>query len=254
MRHGSWERLNSDGITWEAFGVGENTGTGIPATTSSVFIQDAHTITINQNASIVNLTVGGGASGIFQYQDVGTALALTITGDLTINTGGAFNLGSQAVNVEHLLNLAGNMSIANGATLNIGNGASKGVITNFNRATSGDQTISSPGTPTSVVIGKVRLNRPTSSDRVVCSVSLTSKGSNLALQLITGTWEQSAGTWTGPSSTASNLYLESPNGKLVHQRKRIDGRSRVQWLVSVVTMDLKVILRLILPEHLLLDQ
>jgi hypothetical protein len=212
---GSWERLNSDGITWEGFGVGENTGTGLPASSSSVFVLNTHTITINQNASIVNLTVGGGTTGILQYEDITTVRTLTISGNLTVNSGAAFNLGTQTNNVEHLFNIAGNIILANTSTLNIGSGSTKGVITNFNKGTAGDQTISSPGTPTSVIFGKVKLNRPSSSEKVLCSVSMTSKGGNLAMQLITGTWEQSAGTWSGPAATATNLQLDQPNGHIV---------------------------------------
>jgi len=209
----SWERYSSTD-TWEAFGVGENTTTGLPASASSVFVLDGHTITIDQDVSITKLTIGQGVTGILQYENTTTVRTLTLAGDLVIKTGAAFNLGTQSSNVEHLLNLAGNVSIEDLATLNIGNGSSKGVITNFNNATSDDQTISSSGTPASVTIGKIKLNRPNSTDKVICSVSMTSKAGNLAFQLLKGTWEQSAGTWTGPSTTSSNLYLDQPNGIL----------------------------------------
>jgi hypothetical protein len=85
---GTWERYSST-ATWEAFGVGDNTGTGIPASTSAVVIRDGHTVTIDQaSTTVASLTVGEGASGILAY-DATSARALTVNGNLTVSLGGS---------------------------------------------------------------------------------------------------------------------------------------------------------------------
>lgn len=210
----AWGQISSTGTggLWSATTTWNG---GVVPVSGDVIIADGTTVTLDQDVSVSNITVGGGASGILEFQNTTTVRSLTLSGDLTVKSGGEFRLGTQTANVEHIFNIAGNIILENASSFNIGNGSSKGVITNFNKTTPGDQTVSSSGTPTLVLFGKTNVNRTNSTDKVVCSVSLTNKAGNKALQLINGTWEQSAGLWTGPGTTATNLWMDQPNGNLI---------------------------------------
>ena len=62
---------------------------GTPGVSDDVVIADGHTVTIDQNVSIANLTVGGGTSGILTF-DATTNREVRVSGNVTVSTGGTF--------------------------------------------------------------------------------------------------------------------------------------------------------------------
>ena len=73
---GKW----SAGATW----VG-----GVVPSGGDVIIADGHTVTIDQNVSIANLTVGGGTSGVLTFDET-TNREVIISGNVTVSAGGSF--------------------------------------------------------------------------------------------------------------------------------------------------------------------
>lgn len=138
VQSGNW----LTGSTW-------NTGT-VPTASDNVIINNAHTVTINQNATCHNLTVGQGTSGILRIGSNNTSRTFTVTGNITVMAGGQFvaNTGS---NTTHILSCVG--SITNSGTIDFmpdGNSfcnttfthpysyqsiGGTGVLTRFNRIT-----------------------------------------------------------------------------------------------------------------------
>ncbi len=87
---GNWSALGS----WVVCQTNGDWGDAIPAVslpiaTDKVYILDDHTITIDQNVSIEQLTVGGGTSGILTF-DATTGRAVTVSGNITVAAGGSF--------------------------------------------------------------------------------------------------------------------------------------------------------------------
>lgn len=61
----------------------------VPTSTDNVVIADGHTVTIDLNVTISNLTVGQGTSGVLTFDNVAMK-SLTVTGNVTIAAGGSF--------------------------------------------------------------------------------------------------------------------------------------------------------------------
>src|SRR5579872_1607629 len=121
----TWQRYSSGGV-WEISGIGENNPGQVPGVGSAsgnVTIQNLTTVTFDMTnaVAIASLSVGSGASGVFQFETV-TNRTLTITGNLSILGGAAFNVqnsGSQAGSVV----IGGNLS--NAGTMNIRQSATR---------------------------------------------------------------------------------------------------------------------------------
>ncbi len=121
---GTWQRYSSTGV-WQNTGVGENSPGQVPGVgvaSGNVTVQNGHTVTldISNATAIASLTVGGGASGILQFETA-TNRTLTITGNLSLLAFAQFNvqnLGSQAgsVIVGGNLSNAGTMNFRQSAT------------------------------------------------------------------------------------------------------------------------------------------
>ncbi len=92
--NGNW----SAGSTW----VG-----GVAPTGGDVVIANGHTVTIDKNISIANLTVGGGTSGVLTF-DATTNREVIISGNLIVSTGGSFVVSS-AVNATGDVTAASNV-------------------------------------------------------------------------------------------------------------------------------------------------
>lgn len=124
---GSW----SNSLKWSTVGYGNATNIGtFPKAGDIAYVGNGHSmkITATTNAC-ANLVIGQGASGMV-YFPAGTNVSLTISGNLTINTGGILNIESGSPSV-HALNLTGNL-INNGLVdLRNSNGGNKYVNLNF---------------------------------------------------------------------------------------------------------------------------
>ena len=156
---GSWQRYSSTSV-WENSGIGQNNPGQVPGVgvaSGNIAIQNGHTITLDMTnaVAIASLTIGGGASGILQYETV-TNRTLTITGNLTISAGAQCNVqngGSQAGSLV----VGGNFS--NAGTINLRQSA-----TRYADITVNGTTISGNGTYTfrNLTIGGVNTNSSTS--------------------------------------------------------------------------------------------
>jgi hypothetical protein len=197
---GSWSAT----ATWQFSTDGGSTfsaASSVPGAlaTDTVLIRDGDTVTINQSAKIAALTIGGGATGGLKFENVTTVRVLEVTGDFVMNAGAAFNHGI-SVTVIHQFILGGNFTINNGAKLALYSSSSRGIAFIFNKSTSGDQTISANGTPTTMDFGFLKVRRANDADRVVATCTMNIKGGNTGLVITKGIFEINAGTLILPSA------------------------------------------------------
>ncbi len=86
-------------------------GGTLPTAGDAVIVADGHEVTLDQDATIVGLTVGQGTSGIFQTSK--TVLTnLTINGNLLVNAGGIFRAQTATSSFvgPHTLSITGNIT------------------------------------------------------------------------------------------------------------------------------------------------
>ncbi len=189
---GNW----SSGATW----VG-----GVVPSAGDVIIANGHTVTIDQNVLITNLTVGTGTSGILTFDGV-AARAVTISGDITIAAGGTFI--TQAVGTfTNTLSIGGN--VTNNGIFDMTRTATGSTLlcsVTFTKA--GDQTISGTGTTTR--FRAITLSKTAKTNKVISTIDVAQVGTSLFMPTgSTGTWEQTSGTFTTTSSqtTGANTAL-----------------------------------------------
>lgn len=100
--------------TWSTVTYGNATNTGTyPVTGDVVYIGDGYTINITTSSGASHITIGQGTSGIIQYSGAGT-FTLTVSGNLTINTGAKIWYNSNNSRTQNLF-ISGN--IINNGTL-----------------------------------------------------------------------------------------------------------------------------------------
>ena len=114
----TWQRLNSTGPEVWATPTALEGFPGQLAVPGTVTIRNGHiaTFDVALATSIGNLVVGEGATGSLVFGDNATNRTLTMTGDVTVNTGGSFTSGLFAA-TGHVINMAGN--ITNNGTINL---------------------------------------------------------------------------------------------------------------------------------------
>lgn len=210
-------------ITSKATGNWSSTSTWdsgvVPTADDDVIIANGHTVSLDSTLTYYckNLTVGKGSSGKLQYAaNANATTTLIISGNFTLATGAQFILGSIG-SYKPVVYLGGNLSIGNTATYNPVSGSTKGVVLVFNNPNSGvDQTITATGTPATFVMGFLQINRPLSTDKVVCSCNMGMKGGGDGLILTSGTFEQTAGRFILPTLITANATcsLGYPNGRI----------------------------------------
>jgi hypothetical protein len=135
---GTWQRWN--GAAWAT----PTAGQGYPgqnAAGAAVLIRNTHTVTLNGSPAnaIGSLTVGEGASGIFQMGSNNTARTLNVNGDITVATGGSVVVGNN--NATHNLNFGGNLTVNGSFDLNLDANSRSNATMNG----TGTQTISGTG-------------------------------------------------------------------------------------------------------------
>ncbi len=101
---GDW----SNSATWDA---------GVPNIGDDVIISNGHTVTLNQDASILSLIVNGNII----LGNNATARSLTITGSTLIAGTGSFNVG--AFNITHAVSMQG--ALTNNGVFNLRNTSSR---------------------------------------------------------------------------------------------------------------------------------
>ncbi len=106
----------------------------VPIVTDNVTIADGHTVTIDVASTCNNLTVGGGTSGILQYEAT-TARTLTVAGNVTVVTNGTFQTATSGTVVTHALSLGGNLVVDGTFDMNIGTAGTGVTFTSSSDAT-----------------------------------------------------------------------------------------------------------------------
>ena len=114
----TWQRLNSTGPEVWATPTALQGFPGQLVVPGTVTIRNGHiaTFDVALATSIGNLVVGEGATGSLVFGNNATNRTLTMTGDVTVNTGGSFTSGLFAA-TGHVINIAGN--ITNNGTINL---------------------------------------------------------------------------------------------------------------------------------------
>ncbi|MFT3911018.1 MAG: T9SS type A sorting domain-containing protein [Ferruginibacter sp.] len=196
----------------------------VPTSTDDVIISDGTFVMIDQDATVANLTVGQGASGILEYDSL-IARTLTVNANVTINAGGIFRSSVTQTVTTHVLSANGN--ITNDGTLDFStNGNTAGARIIFTGAA--NTTFSGAGTTTNV--SAITVDKGTSAASVVelNTDAFSFQGSTSTagaiqsfLSIVNGTFKLSGtftmdnplfngtGTYTIPST--GGLWLNNPN-------------------------------------------
>ncbi len=172
---GNW----SDPATWTAC------GGVIPQAGDTVAVAATHVVTVDTDtAALAGLTV----DGTVIFDETGTGRTMTVTGDLTVNSGGSFTVGVGGTATTHALILGGNLS--NSGVLDASPaGATSTINTTFNGAA--DQAITGAGTPTTR-FNKVTLDKGAPGVKVTCALQTSLRGGANTVTWTNGTWEQTA--------------------------------------------------------------
>lgn len=171
---GNW----ATGSTW-------NTGT-VPTAGDNVIIDNGHTVTINANASCMNLQVGQGTSGILRIGSNNTARTVTVRGNIAVAAGGQFIVNTLS-NTSHTLLCSGNIS--NSGTLDFRPDANSLCNITFNHA-SVTQTVSGSGITTRFNL--VTCNKGTSMDKLLDITATTFAAPSGFLTMLNGTFRFSS--------------------------------------------------------------
>ena len=115
---------------------------GTPGSNDNVVIADGHTVTINEEITIVSLTVGQGTSGTLIFD--GTSRTVNITGIVNIENGATF-ITQEVTSATHVMNIGGNVS--NNGIFDMSRGGADFLCdVTFNN--NGNQTVSGTGSTT----------------------------------------------------------------------------------------------------------
>ncbi|MFA6924048.1 MAG: hypothetical protein WC223_07315 [Bacteroidales bacterium] len=154
-------------------------------------VQDGHTVTVNQNIDVYDLTVGEGTSGTLTIGNSTTARTVTVRDSLTIASGGTLDVGAYAA--THLVYLYGDLTI-NGTFDVVG--AVSTYIANVYFYNVSNQAIG--GTPTSVQFNTITFGASTS---VTTNYALDIEGSvvfGASTEFNSGNYTHTVyGNWTG---------------------------------------------------------
>lgn len=137
---GNW----ATGSTW--------VGGVVPPTNADVIITSTHTVTINSNPVISNLTVGQGGAAMLRFGNNNTARTLTVNNTITVAANATLTV-NPASNITHSLQITGN--IVNNGTLNLQSDNNSICNTTFSK-TSGNQVVSGSGGTT--LFGGITVN------------------------------------------------------------------------------------------------
>ncbi|HMD13601.1 MAG TPA: hypothetical protein VKI62_03170, partial [Bacteroidota bacterium] len=198
---------------------------GTPGGSDTAIIPDGILDTINTNDSLASLIIGGGTSGLLQFD--GVAARLFSVGNITINAGGQFIGRLNKFAGFDSLNVYGDLT--NNGTFDMFPGGNTGTLSNANETVTtfrkvGNQNVQTTGTPLLTRFGKVNFNKGSQANKVEATIDVrigqgthapdvgsfisTTVVSSLWLSGVVkvnqlGTWEQSAGTFYVYSTTFS---------------------------------------------------
>lgn len=178
--------------------------TGVPTAGDNVTIANGHSVTINTNAVCNNLTVGQGLSGILAIGNNNFPRTIVMTGSLTVNTGGTFNVVSTS-NAIHTLTLTSN--VINNGTINFRPDANSFCNVTFNN--NGNQTISGTGAVSSFNVIKLNLGTSINNTLEILTPSFTAPRDFLILNNGTFKLSTSGSSAITPYSIVTTIPLSA---------------------------------------------
>jgi len=190
----TWES-SADNVNWQnASAVPDNILT-------PVTISNGHTVTVNQDAVMSNLTVGQGVSGILQYENTTTFRLLTVNGNVTVATGGTFICGTQGATVNHVLTIGGSLVVNGTGSFDMTTATNTRAVETIFSSPSADVSIG--GTTTNTIkFNKFTMSLGSASQKLVSTAAnVTTNNSSALFNLVSGTLEIAGGIFT-PLSTA----------------------------------------------------
>ena len=195
---GNWNANAS----WSTVTYGNATNTGTyPGASDTALIGNGYTIMVTSSFSVTSITVGQGTSGILQYSNAST-YTVTVTGDITINSGGKFWYNNNS-SKTHTLNLGGNFT--NNGTVSFYFDANDRVNITFN--SSRNSIVSGSGTWT---LNSVTLNKSTLTTYTLDVQSNAFETAIVSLSTTQGTYiHNNSGTYSVNSASASNYTISS---------------------------------------------
>jgi hypothetical protein len=116
---------------------------GVPTVGDNVTIANGHIVQINATAQCNNLVIGGGTSGVVEYNNGGAAYSFTVNGNITINSGAQFLIPTNS-NATSSITVKG--SVVNSGTFNLASDANSLVKAYF--INNGNITVSGTGATT----------------------------------------------------------------------------------------------------------
>lgn len=165
---GNW----SNSATWDC---------GTPGPGDTVTVAATHVVTVDTDtAALASLTV----AGTVQFDETGTGRTMTVTGNLTVNSGSSFTVSVGGTPTTHTLILGGNLS--NSGTFNLSPASATSVIDMTFNKTDGDQSILNGA----YRLNKVTLAKGSVSNKVTTARNVDVFGGDNAFTWTAGTWEQ----------------------------------------------------------------
>ena len=172
-------------------------GGTVPPSGANVIINSGHTVTVNGDITVTNLTIRN--MGILRIGNNNTARTINVWGDININTGAQFiiNTGS---NTTHTMYVTGN--IINDGILNLSPDADSRCQVTFNRVSS--QSISGTGTTSNFYL--MTLNMGSSSNNILdITVSNFTVSTTNFLTITNGTFKFSTSGSITPFTNAVTI-------------------------------------------------
>lgn len=214
---GNW----SSAATW--------VGGVVPDANADVVIADGHTVTLDGNYSVKNLTVGGGTSGTFQTGRT-APYTLTVTGNIVCNAGSSFKpQGSQTGtgSLVHTIILSGNFTYNGSATgFNLRSGSATAVpatvgVINFEFVGSSNSTIAGTYTVNANAFNGIKINKTGTAKVILANTVYILSGSSSdpksqsVLDFTNGIVETGANTLIHSTTNTSNIVNASSKSYVV---------------------------------------
>ena len=189
-RTGNWNTNN----TW--------VGNSVPPAFSNVIINNGHTVTINTNVQVSNLTVGQGTSGTLVIGDNTTARSVAIVGNLDIQAGATF-AANASNNATHTMTLSGNLT--NAGTFEMAPTTTRVCNVTFNKG--GSQSVSGSGAATHFNL--ITLNMGASKNNILDVFATNFAAPNNFLTLINGTFNLATAATLTPFTATDTIPINA---------------------------------------------
>lgn len=180
---------------------------GVPGSSDVVCIADDDIVILDTDATIAELHVGGGSSGLLSFGNSGTTRTLTVNRDVIVNAGATLQT-SNIFTAANQMNISGDLTNASSNAVDFV--GSSGSVTNvtFNKA--GTQNISSTGT------GGFDFNNVTINSGTTLSVNANVGNNRITIE---GTLTIASGAILNTGTSTVNVTgTYTNNGQLKHSQ------------------------------------